>query len=95
MSMESKKTLPGTHVPNLNTFWQVTAKIYAFEKLAFKTLTQCEENINVNKNADKWSDYNSSPCTKYTQANNKWQQSQFYNVYLLAIIQIWMTSVSY
>ena len=50
----------------MNAFWLVVAEILSYEKLAYRTLTQCDEN----GNADDRSDYNSSPCTSYRRAKN-------------------------
>ena len=41
-----------------------------FEKLAYKTLSQCDGNADadVDAEADDRGDYNSSPCTSYRRA---------------------------
>ena len=62
--MEWKPTLQGTYGPNMNAFWWVAVEIWTFEKLAYKTLSQCDRNVDV----DDRGDYNSSPCTSYRPA---------------------------
>ena len=64
--MEQNPTLQGTYVPNMNAFWGVVAELWTFEKLAFKTLMQCE--VDANTKADDRGDYNNSLSTLYRWA---------------------------
>ena len=64
--MKWNLALQGTYSPNMNAFWWVAVEIWTFEKLAYKTLSQCDRNADT----DDRGDCNSSPCTLYRPANN-------------------------
>ena len=55
-------------VSNMNAFWRVAVEVWTFEKLAYKTLSQCDGNADAD--ADDRGDCNSSPCTLYRRAKN-------------------------
>ena len=51
----------------MNAFCSEVAEIRTFEKLAYKTLSQCDGNADME--LDDRGDYSSSPCTSYRRAN--------------------------
>ena len=68
--MEWKPALQGTYGPNMNAFWWVAVEIWIFEKLAYKTLSQCDGNAGADMDMDDQGDCNSSPCTSNRWAKN-------------------------
>ena len=50
--MEWKLALQGTYGPNMNAFWWVAVEIWTFEKLAYKTLLQCDVDAEVDDRGD-------------------------------------------
>ena len=56
--MEWKPALQGTYGPSMNAVWWVAVE-KTFENREYKTLTQCDMNVDP----DGQCDYNSFPCT--------------------------------
>ena len=65
-TLEWKQALLGTYGPNMNALWWVAVEIWTSEKLAYKTLSQCDGNADAKDQGDS----NSSPCTSYNRAKN-------------------------
>ena len=59
--------------------WPARVPIWTFEKLAYKTLSQCDGK------ADDRGDCNSSPCTSYRWAKN-WLTAEFQNFCLQGLL---------
>ena len=76
--MEWKPALQGTYGPNLNAFWWVAVEIWTFEKLAYKTVSQCDGNADAHDRGD----CNSSPCTSYRRAKNYRSASFPWGIYI-------------
>ena len=79
-----KASPPGYLCPNINAFWWVAVEMWTFEKLAYKTLSQCEGNADANNLGD----YNSSPCI-CTGELTKWPVRPAKTQISLGICPVW------
>ena len=82
--MEWKPALHDTYGPNMNAFWWVAVEIWTFEKLAYKTLSQCDRNVDAE--ADGRGDYNSSLCTLYRRAKKDSFKSIYTKRFFLQVL---------